>query len=922
MFNIYVGRMTMKYTTGLLLCLSLAMPADATVWQDEPASLSEKSHLTAVSRTQIPYLSRARQLQFDSSALRFKLAAAPSEAAEVSTTTLDLPLPNGGVATFAITNSPILAPSLARKNLNIQTFRAVDIANPSNTGRFDITPAGFHAVFDYGGKTVFIDPIGETGRYQSYYKKDYAQHVKTSGHSPVACLSERLTVQSAQNQTRRKASTNQTNFADDVSFGTTVRTYRLAVAATGEYTAFHGGTRESALAAIVTAVNRINQVFERDLAVKMELVPNNIDVIYTDAATDPYTDNDALALIDEAQADIDAKIGTENYDIGHVFSTAAGGIAGLGVVCRDSKAQGATGRPDPINDPFLIDLVAHEIGHQFGAEHTFNGTARACGSDRSAVAAYAPGSGTTIMGYAGLCADEDIQLTADDYFHTHSIAQMSEYVSAGGTGATCGSTATLSNAVPNVEAGASGNIPVSTPFELRGTATDADAGDTLSYVWEQYDLGAPTSSQANFTDDGTRPLFRSFPPTASATRTFPQISDILGETTTYGEILPTTTRDLTFRFTVRDQNGGVASDTRTLAVSSDAGPFTMAALSDTELTGLESLALSWDVANTDAAPISCADVKVDLSTDGGQSFGTAITASTPNDGSASVSVPNVDTTTGRIRIACATQPFFTINDSNFSISSVEPPAPPPNAEPVASADSFTVDQDSGTTSFDVLENDTDSDGDTLTVESVGNFSNGGSAVIAGANVNYTPAAGVSGTETFDYVVSDGNGGTATGTVTVTIVAPPPPPNAAPTAVDDAITVDQDSAATLIAVLSNDSDSDGDTLSISNVSTPNEGGSAQISGTQISYQPATGFSGTETFTYEVSDGNDGTSAATVTVTVTAAPPPPPTPAPTPAPTPSSSGGGGSFGIFLLMLLGLAGMMKTSRVRRDFSLTKRG
>jgi len=127
-------------------------------------------------------------------------------------------------------------------------------------------------------------------------------------------------VQSAQNQTRRKASTNQTNFADDVSFGTTVRTYRLAVAATGEYTAFHGGTRESALAAIVTAVNRINQVFERDLAVKMELVPNNIDVIYTDAATDPYTDNDALALIDEAQADIDAKIGTENYDIGHVFS--------------------------------------------------------------------------------------------------------------------------------------------------------------------------------------------------------------------------------------------------------------------------------------------------------------------------------------------------------------------------------------------------------------------------------------------------------------------------------------------------------------------------------------------------------------------------------------------------------------------------
>ncbi len=905
------------------MCLTLAAPASADVWQDVPTSLSQNTPLAAVSKTQIPHLSRARQLQFDGTALRFKLAAAPSQSAAVSTATLDLPLPNGGVATFAITNAPILAPSLARKNPNIQTFRAVDIANPSNTGRLDMTPAGFHAVFDHGGKTVFIDPIGQTGRYQSYYKKDYAQHMTAVRHSPVACLSERLAARTSQNQTRRKASTNQTSFADDVSFGTTVRTYRLAVAATGEYTAFHGGTRESALAAIVTAVNRINQVFERDVAVKMELVSNNIDIIYTDGATDPYTDNDALALVDEAQADIDAKIGVENYDIGHVFSTAAGGLAGLGVVCRETKGQGATGRPDPINDPFLIDLVAHEIGHQFGAEHTFNGTARACGSDRVANSAYAPGSGTTIMGYAGLCADEDVQLTADDYFHTHSIAQMSEYVSAGGSGATCGSVASLSNAVPSVEAGANGNIPVSTPFELRGTASDADAGDTLSYVWEQYDLGTPTSSQATFIDDGTRPLFRSFPPTSSASRTFPQISDILGESTTYGEILPTTTRDLTFRFTVRDQQGGVASDTRTLAVSGEAGPFIMASLSSAELTGLETQLLNWDVANTDAAPINCADVKIDLSTDGGQSFGTLITASTPNDGSASITVPNVDTTTGRVRIACATQPFFAINDANFSIASVEPPAPPPNAEPMAVADSFMVEQDSSANSLDVLDNDTDSDGDTLTVQSVGNFSSGGSAVIAGANVNYTPAAGFSGTETFDYVVSDGNGGTATGTVTVSITAPPPPPNAVPIAADDSLTVDQDSAATLIPVLANDSDNDGDTLSVVTVSAPSNGGTATISGTEISYQPAAGFSGTETFTYEVTDGNDGTATATVTVTVTAAPPPPaPTPPPTPTPAPSSSGGGGSFGLFLLILLGMGGIMKTSRPRREFSRNERG
>ncbi|MBC8081684.1 MAG: proprotein convertase P-domain-containing protein, partial [Hymenobacter sp.] len=450
--------------------------------------------------------------------------------------------------------------------------------------------------------------------------------------------------------------------------GATLRTYRLAMACTGEYAATKGGTVAGALAGIVASVNRVSGVYEKELAVRLVLIPDNDTLIFLNPATDPYTDNNPGALLNENQTTVTARIGSANYDIGHVFSTGGGGVAQLASVCGPNKARGVTGSSNPVGDAFDIDYVAHEIGHQFGGSHTFNGNTLNCGGgNRSATSAYEPGSGTTIMAYAGICSPQNVQLSSDPYFHSRSYDQIVAHITGAGS---CAVNTATGNTPPVVNAGTNYRIPVGTPFALTGSATDAD-GDALTYSWEQFNLG-PTGAPTAPVGDAA--IFRVFSPVASPARTFPQLSNLLANTAALGEILPSYGRRLVFRLVARDNRaggGGVDYDSMNVVVSGAAGPFLVTvpniATASWQVGAPQQVA--WDVANTTAAPISAANVDILLSTDGGQTFPTVLLANTPNDGFENVTVPTTvaATTTARLKVQASGNIFFDLSDQNFTI---------------------------------------------------------------------------------------------------------------------------------------------------------------------------------------------------------------------------------------------------------------
>jgi hypothetical protein len=388
-------------------------------------------------------------------------------------------------------------------------------------------------------------------------------------------------------------------------------------------------------------------------------------------------------MLDQNQTTLDNVIGTDDYDIGHVFSTGGGGIAIVEVPCWDgNKAKGVTGLSNPTGDPYYVDYVAHEMGHQMGANHTFNGTAGSCGGgNRNATTAFEPGSGSTIMAYAGICGSQNVQSSSataggisDDYFHVGSLEQIVAKISntGSGFGGSCGIVTTPGNTPPTAIAGSGGfTIPASTPFQLTGSATDPDGTGSLTYAWEQYDTGlaggAPTPATA------TGPMFRSREGSTSPTRYFPQLSDILsGANGNTWEVLPSESRDLTFQLTVRDnspQFGGVDSAQISFSVDGGSGPFRVTSQnSPVSYQVGDAVAVTWEVANTTSAPVSCSGVDIRLSADGGQSFAYELASNTANDGSEPVSMPSVQTTTARILVACHDNIFLDIADSNFTVT--------------------------------------------------------------------------------------------------------------------------------------------------------------------------------------------------------------------------------------------------------------
>lgn len=648
------GRNTVKHLmllTLLTACTCAALQAqseDGTIWYD----VNAKS-LEGETRRYLVMPDAYRTVGWDLVALADHLEEAPPENSGQRPLTMVLPLADGGAARFLIEASPVAAPELAMRYPEIRSFRGWCPDDPATTMRCDLSPNGFSAIILSDQDATFIRPMH---RYDDRFTYVYRRGDMTIDKSGFQC--------EVRGQWRREA-LQDTLGGSVFPLQNELRSYRLAIAATGEYTTFHGGTVVSALAALTTTVNNINAVYERDLAVRLIMVADNDQLIYTNAATDPYE----FDLGDENQTNVDNVIGSANYDIGHVVFDAGGGAAYLGVVCENGfKANGFTGTDPPTGPVFDIDYVAHEIGHQFGGEHTFNAETGSCsGGNRSGSTAYEPGGATTIMGYAGICGANNLQNNSDPFFHVGSIEQILSYTRNGG-GVGCANIQMLSNAAPDANAGADYTIPAQTPFTLTGSASGGANVAGRTYSWEQFDTGQASNFNV---DTGDNAIFRFYPPVTDPSRTFPRLDAILNQTTVRGEFLPTTSRTLRMRFTVRNNNqggGALDSDEAVLTVVGSAGPFVITSPSGGETwPGNSTQTVSWNVAGTNQAPINCNQVDIMVSTDGGQSFST-VAAAVANDGSAEITVPNTDSSQVRVKAACTGNVFFDISNANLTIT--------------------------------------------------------------------------------------------------------------------------------------------------------------------------------------------------------------------------------------------------------------
>ncbi len=611
-----------------------------------------------------------------------------SEASRAKPVILEIPAPDGTLNRFRVEESPMLSPELAVQFPEWKTYQGYGIDDPTATARFDVTLNGFHAYVLSSKETYAIDPYQENdfGNYLVYYKKDINK--EASMHCDL-------------DETGNPRSENADSpDAPSFSNGTQIRTYRLAVAATAEYTTFFrqaGDTdaqaKTRALAAIVVTVNRVSGLYRRDLAITFNLI-SGTNIIYTDAATDPYLNTSGD--LNANQTNIDTVIGTANYDIGHLVGTGGGGIAQLGSVCGTGKSRGLTGQGQPVGDPFDIDYVAHEMGHQFAQNHTFNAAGN-CGSSPAASRVEA-GSGVTIMGYAGICnSTSNLARNSIDVFHVYNLTETVNFTTTG-AGASCG-TLSGTNVVPVINTLVNYSIPFNTPFTLTAGATDAD-GDAVTYNWEHNNAGATASSYPSSPDDddvtlAARPLFRSYRPTANPTRSFPSLPYILNNaneapvtftgtsvmgavcagTCITGEDLPSIARVMRFNVTVRDGKGGNADAPVLVTAVNTTTPFKVTTGNTaTNFVGGANRTITWDVSGTTAAPISTANVKISLSTDGGQTFPTVLAASTANDGSESVTIPNTPSTQARIKIEALENIFFDISDANGTIGIAGGPA--------------------------------------------------------------------------------------------------------------------------------------------------------------------------------------------------------------------------------------------------------
>ena len=569
---------------------------------------------------------------------------------------IDFPTPNGQLQSYRIYEAPIMEAGLANKFPGIKSYVAVGIDDVTSKLRFSVTLFGFHSMSLSGETgTYYIDTFTkDLNNYIVYNRKDI-QNTRSFG-----CL-----VQDDHEQVAEDFIANKSALASDGLF----RQYRLAMACTIEYAAFHvnaaglgSGTLAQKKAAVLSAMNvtmtRVNGVYERDMSLRMNLIANNDLIIFIDA--DTFDNNNAGTLIGQSQSVIDATIGFSNYDIGHTVSTGGGGLASLNSPCTGNKARGITGSPAPVGDPYDIDYVAHEMGHQFGGTHTFNNS---CGGNRTASTAVEPGSGSTIMAYAGICAP-NVQNNSDAHFHAVSLAQMANFVA--GTG-NCAASTTNGNSAPVVNAGADFTIPRGTAFILKGAATDAN-GDALTYCWEQTDT--QISTQPPLQTNATGPNFRSNPPISSPNRFMPAFSSVLaGNLTPTWEVVSNVARTMNFALTARDNrmpNGGQTGRDNVVITTASVGPFNITSpTNNVSWNTSSSQTITWNVAGTTANGINTSNVNILISTDNGVTF-TTLVANTPNDGSEAVTMPSTPALNCRIMVEAVGNIFYALSP-NFAI---------------------------------------------------------------------------------------------------------------------------------------------------------------------------------------------------------------------------------------------------------------
>lgn len=632
---------------------------------------------------------RIYSLDFDK--LKNALSKAPKRFAVKGKSDIVISFPNssGILESFKVRENSNFDPELAAKYPDIKSYVGVGLEDASSTVYFSISPLGLSSMEIYGNKSaVFIEP----------YTKDLSTYVvyKKSDKKESLDKFECTVLDVAQKGIDNSSITARPN-ADDGK----LRTFRLALSCTGEYTTYFGGTVAGALAAMNNTMTRVNGVFEKDFAARMVIIANNNAVIYTNAATDPYSPSAQMNNWNaQLQNTLTATIGEANYDIGHLFgATGGGGNAGcIGCVCTNgTKGRGYTSPANgiPSGDSFDIDYVAHEMGHQFGGNHTFSMSLEGTGVNME------PGSGSTIMGYAGI-TDQNVAMHSDPFFHAVSIQQITNNIKT----KTCPVTTNTGNTIPTADAGLDYTIPKGTPFMLTGTGDDTD-GDALTYIWEQMDNAVTGQTGANSAATATKasgPTFRSYTPQTVPIRYFPSLDrTLVGATTSSSpagtaspivvEALSNVARTYNFRFTTRDNRAGGSgnnSDDMVVTVNAAAGPFTVTSQNTAGVVWDEgqSYAITWNVAGTTAAPVSASNVTILLSKDGGLTWPTVLVASAPNNGTYNYTVPGglgIINNNARIMVKGLNNIFFNVNLQNFTINSsavIIPPDPEtPGAPP-------------------------------------------------------------------------------------------------------------------------------------------------------------------------------------------------------------------------------------------------